>query len=96
MAPIEVATGGKPSLEDSVPPPRKKIRITDLPLNSAQRASIDNLLHTIKKKGEFDFVRKRVWSQYAESVSSRTDNASLTDQLPNRTHRMLRTILLIN
>ena len=81
MEPIEVAIAGKSSLEDSVPPPRKKLRITDLPLNSAQRTSIDNLLHTIKKNGEFDLVRKRVWSQYAESVSSRMVMAFLICQL---------------
>jgi hypothetical protein len=49
--------------------PRKKFKTSDLPLNSIQRSTIDSLLHTIKKKGEYDALRKKVWSQYAESVS---------------------------
>lgn len=59
----------KPPVESSMLPQRRKIKTSELPLNAAQRSSIDSLLHTIKKKGEFDAVRKRVWSQYAESVS---------------------------
>ena len=34
-------------------PPRKKPKISELPLSSAQRSSIDGMLHTFKKKGEF-------------------------------------------
>ena len=48
---------------------RKRFKTSDLPLNSTQRSTIDNLLHTIKKKGEYDALRKKVWSHYAESVS---------------------------
>lgn len=48
---------------------RKKFKTSELPLNSAQRSGIDGLLHTLKKKGEYDALRKKVWSQYAESVS---------------------------
>jgi hypothetical protein len=66
------------SVSSSIPPredaghvfvPRKKIKTSELPLTSAQRSTIDTLLHTIKKKGEYDALRKRVWSEYAESVS---------------------------
>lgn len=46
----------------------KRFRTTELPLNASQRTSVDNLLHAIKKKGAFDNVRKRVWSQFAEDV----------------------------
>lgn len=54
-------------------PPRKKFKVSDLPLTSGQRAAIDGLVHTIKKKGLYDTVRKQVWAQYTESVSeSRT------------------------
>lgn len=49
---------------------RKRFRISELPLNSAQRSTIEGLLHTIKKKGEYDALRKQVWSQYVESVSA--------------------------
>ena len=57
------------SREDEIFIPRKKFKTSDLPLNAAQRSTIDSLLHTIKKKGEYDALRKKVWSQYAESVS---------------------------
>ena len=59
----------KRSLDDALLPQPRRFKASDLPLSSAQRASIDNLLHTIKKKGEFDALRKRVWSQYVDSVS---------------------------
>ena len=49
--------------------PRKRFKASELPLTSTQRSSIDGLLHTIKKKGEYDSLRKRVWSQLEESVS---------------------------
>ncbi len=48
-------------------PTRKRFKTSELPLNSAQRSSVDGLLHTIKKKGEYDALRKQVWSQFAES-----------------------------
>ena len=46
-----------------------KVKTSDLPLSSAQRSTIDSLLHTIKKKGDYDALRKKVWSEYADSVS---------------------------
>ena len=58
----------KRSLEDVSLVPPKKFKTSELPLNAAQRSSIDSLLHTIKKKGEFDALRKKVWSQYDTSV----------------------------
>ena len=57
------------SREEEAFVPRKKFKTSDLPLNSTQRAIIDGLLHTIKKKGEYDALRKKIWSEYAESVS---------------------------
>ena len=56
-------------MEDVVLSTRPRFRASDLPLSSAQRSSIDNLLHTIKKKGEFDTLRKQTWSDFVESVS---------------------------
>jgi len=63
------AMHGKHQLEEGDVVPRKRFKTSELPLNSAQRSSIDGLLHTIKKKGEYDVLRKQVWSQFAESVS---------------------------
>lgn len=60
---------GKHQLEEPALAPRKRFKTSELPLNSTQRSSIDGLLHTIKKKGEYDALRKQVWSQFAESVS---------------------------
>ena len=58
-----------PPIEEQITVPRRKFKASDLPLTPVQRSSIDSLLHTIKKKGEFDALRKKVWSQYADSVS---------------------------
>lgn len=58
----------KHPVDDAILPQRKRLKASDLPLTSAQRSSIDNLLHTIKKKGAFDALRKKVWSQFDESV----------------------------
>ena len=51
--------------------PRKRFKTSELPLSATQRSTIDDLLHTIKKKGEYDTLRKKVWSQFVESVSIR-------------------------
>lgn len=49
-------------------PARKKPKVSELPLSSNQRASIDSMLHTFKKKGEFDALRKKTFQQYSESA----------------------------
>ena len=49
-------------------PRRRKPKVSELPLSSAKRASIDSLLHTFKKKGEFDALRKKTWAQFEEGV----------------------------
>lgn len=59
----------KHKLDEPALLPRKRFKASELPLTSTQRSSIDGLLHTIKKKGEYDSLRKRVWSQLEESVS---------------------------
>ena len=68
MAAMEIvaATGG----QDSTVPLPKRFKTSELPLSVSQRTSIDNLLHTIKKKGEFDALRKKIWSLYTDSVST--------------------------
>ncbi|EMC97930.1 hypothetical protein BAUCODRAFT_31937 [Baudoinia panamericana UAMH 10762] len=58
-------------------PPRKKPKVSELPLSSAQRASIDGMLHTFKKKGEFDGLRKKVFQQYNESAQRGMFEAAL-------------------
>ena len=62
------AMASKHKLEEQVSIPRKRFKASELPLNSTQKSSIDSILHTIKKKGEYDTLRKKVWSQFAESV----------------------------
>lgn len=65
-----VSNDGKHLLEEYHFVSRKRFKISELPINSAQRSTIEGLLHTIKKKGEYDALRKKVWSQYVESVSA--------------------------
>ena len=55
-------------LEDPELPPRKRFKTSELPINATQKSTIDGLLNTIKKKGEYDLLRKKVWSQFEESV----------------------------
>ena len=63
------AMASKHKLDEPTMLPRKRFKASELPLTSTQRSSIDGLLHTIKKKGEYDSLRKLVWSQLEESVS---------------------------
>jgi hypothetical protein len=58
-------------------PPRKKPKTSDLPLSSAQRQSIEGMLHTFKKKGDFDSLRKKAFQQYNESAQRGMFEASL-------------------
>ena len=74
MVPVEVARAVQPA--EGSQPLRKRFKTSDLPLNSAQRNSIDALVSTIKKKGEFDAVRKQVWMQYFEGVSEHQQQLS--------------------
>lgn len=67
MASVET-TGAKHALGDIDYLPRKRFKTSELPLNATQKSTIDGLLHTIKKKGEYDSLRKNVWSQFEESV----------------------------
>ena len=78
MSAVELMPDAPPT-EEPIIVPRRKFKTSDLPLTPVQRSSVDSLLHTIKKKGEFDALRKKVWSQYADSVSQRRRRA-----YPNR------------
>ncbi|OQD78169.1 hypothetical protein PENDEC_c001G04324 [Penicillium decumbens] len=42
----------------------KKFKVDDLPLSATQHAAIDKLLHSFKKKGGFDNVRKQLWAEF--------------------------------
>ncbi|MCJ1337972.1 hypothetical protein MMC09_003256 [Bachmanniomyces sp. S44760] len=77
MAAMEIvaATGG----QDSTVPLPKRFKTSELPLSVSQRTSIDNLLHTIKKKGEFDALRKKIWSLYTDSDAKIAFTQSLTE-----------------
>lgn len=46
----------------------KKFKADDLPLTTAQHAVIDKLLHSFKKKGGFDTVRKQIWADFNDGV----------------------------
>lgn len=47
---------------------RKKFKIDELPLSAAQHSALDDLLHSFKKKGGFDSVRKKIWAEFDEGV----------------------------
>ena len=61
-------------LEDTNLPPRKRFKTSELPINATQKSTIDGLVHTIKKKGEYDSLRKTVWSQFEEKVRFKHHN----------------------
>lgn len=73
MAAIETMADKRPldAVEEPEIAPRKKFKVSELPLSSSQKAAIDGLVHTIKKKGFYDTLRKQVWAQYTESVCIR-------------------------
>jgi hypothetical protein len=47
---------------------RKKLRPSELPLSQSKRSDIDNLVHTFRKKGHYDSIRKDLLAQYEASV----------------------------
>ena len=51
-------------------PPRKKLKVSDLPISQSKRAAIDNLAHTFRKKGEYDALKKQVLAQFEQHVSA--------------------------
>lgn len=62
--------GRKHSLEgDGHGATRKKLKLSDLPISQAKRSAIDNLLHTFRKKGEYDAMRKSLFTQFEADVS---------------------------
>lgn len=47
---------------------RKKLRPSELPLSQAKRSAIDSLVHTFRKKGQYDSIRKELMAQYQSGV----------------------------
>jgi hypothetical protein len=47
---------------------RKKLRPSELPLSQTKRSAIDSLVHTFRKKGQYDSIRKELMAQYASGV----------------------------
>ena len=60
--------GRKQPLDGELPP-RKKLKLNDLPISPSKRSSIESLLHTFRKKGEYDAMRKQIFAQFESSVS---------------------------
>ncbi|KAF2425730.1 hypothetical protein EJ08DRAFT_594200, partial [Tothia fuscella] len=71
-------SGAKPE-EDNGEFTRKKLKLSDLPLGSAQRSTIDALLFKFKKSGEFDKLRKAVFAQFEGSQGKNNMIQSLDD-----------------
>ena len=47
---------------------QRNFKAADLPVSATTRAAIDGLVLTIKKKGDFDWLRKAAWNGLLESV----------------------------
>lgn len=47
---------------------RKKFKTDELPLSAAQHSAIEHLLHAFKKRGGFDTIRKKIWSEFHDGV----------------------------
>jgi hypothetical protein len=48
----------------------KRPKISELPITSSQRSQIDGLIDTFKRVGEFDKLRKQIYAQFMDSVST--------------------------
>jgi hypothetical protein len=61
---------------------RKRLRPSELPLSQAKRSAIDNLVHTFRKKGHYDSIRKDLLAQYEASVRKTISNHPCTKLTP--------------
>lgn len=66
--PDAIANGVKRVSPDVESLPRKKFKTEELPLSATQQTAIENLLHSFKKKGGFDNVRKKIWADFDSGV----------------------------
>lgn len=63
--------------------PRKRFKLSELPVTQAQHSAINSILHAFKKKGEFDAIRKSSYTKFedGESKGQLVDNlTSLADR----------------
>ncbi|KAL4978357.1 complex proteins associated with Set1p component shg1-domain-containing protein [Aspergillus desertorum] len=58
---------------------RKKFKTEELPLTAAQRKAIEDLLHNFKKKGGFDHIRKKIWSEFHDGEAKAEFTRRLTE-----------------
>lgn len=68
----DARTGEKRPSVDIESLKRKKFKADDLPLSAAQHAAIDKLLHSFRKKGGFDSIRKTIWAEFNDGVCMRS------------------------
>ncbi|KAJ5166892.1 uncharacterized protein N7482_005673 [Penicillium canariense] len=73
----DVQMGAKRRLVDMDSLKRKKFKAEDLPISASQHAAIDKLLHSFKKKGGFDSIRKQIWAEFNDGDSK----TNFTNQL---------------
>lgn len=66
--PTKQAEAGAPDTVSSVPS-RTRMKASDLPLSSAVRNAIDGIVHTLKKQGNYDEIRKQVSQSFTDDVS---------------------------
>lgn len=66
--PDAIPNGAKRESPDVETLPRKKFKTEELPLSATQQTAIENLLHSFKKKGGFDNVRKKIWADFDSGV----------------------------
>jgi len=57
------ATSKRPLAGDALLP-RKKFKASELPVTQQQRSAVDGLLHSFKKGGQFDVIRKSAFAQF--------------------------------
>ncbi|KAL9056004.1 MAG: hypothetical protein Q9162_003183 [Coniocarpon cinnabarinum] len=72
---------------DGGEPPRKRLKLPDLPLAANQRTAINTILHAYKKRGSFDSLRKSVWSSFEASLSKSTLAEDITTLAENEIER---------
>ncbi|KAL4738020.1 complex proteins associated with Set1p component shg1-domain-containing protein [Aspergillus similis] len=58
---------------------RKKFKTEELPLTAAQHKAIEDLLHSFKKKGGFDHIRKKIWSEFHDGEGKAEFTRRLTE-----------------
>jgi hypothetical protein len=69
----KLSSAGEAAASHSVP---RKYKASDLPLHSATRAAIESLVHSFKKGGAYDSIRRQVWDKFKASVRKAPFEAS--------------------